>query len=131
MLRGLYHKANKYLTEDTMIFPCGMSRSGTTLLATVLDSHSQVSLGYELIPPKLPSPRQLMSIVEAALILCNNDVEKCGAELRSTGKKDIGLFVIRAFRARLSYEDIFTILNELQTEGLKEISSFTQRLKVT
>ena len=69
-----------------MIFPCGMSRSGTTLLATVLDSHSQVSLGYELIPPKLPSPRQLMSIVEDTLVLCNNDVEKCGAELR-TGKR--------------------------------------------
>jgi len=45
MLCGLYHKANKYLTEDTMIFPCGVSRSGSTLLAIVLDSHSQVSLG--------------------------------------------------------------------------------------
>jgi len=123
-------KPDNHLTKDTMIFPSGMSRSGTTLLATVLDSHSQVSLGYELIPPKLPAPMQLKRIVEECLILCNNDMDKCGAELRSTGRKDVGLFVIRAFRAGLSSEDLVAILNELKAEGLKDISSFPQRLEV-
>ena len=35
-------------------FVCGYSRSGTTLLATILDSHPRISMGYELVPTGLP-----------------------------------------------------------------------------
>ena len=32
------------------VFTFGISRSGTTLLTTILDSHPDVSMGYELLP---------------------------------------------------------------------------------
>jgi hypothetical protein len=35
-------------------FVCGYSRSGTTLLGTILDSHPSISMGYELMPVGLP-----------------------------------------------------------------------------
>ena len=34
------------------VFACGMSRSGTTLLTTILDSHPEISMGYELLAPR-------------------------------------------------------------------------------
>ena len=48
-------------------FVCGYSRSGTTLLATILDSHPQISMGYELVPSGLPAaaPRRRRCVREA------------------------------------------------------------------
>ena len=37
------------------IHVCGMSRSGTTLLTSMLDAHPGISMGYELLPAGLPA----------------------------------------------------------------------------
>lgn len=118
------------LEESAMLFPCGMSRSGTTLLTTVLDSHSQISLGYELIPPKLPGPLVLKQALEEGMNLCNGDFEKCGTALRNSGKKDLGLFMTRCYRAGIALDDLREILSKMHKEGLKEISTFKERLAI-
>ncbi len=127
---NILQRKNSALAEDLMVFPCGMSRSGTTLLATVLDSHSQISLGYELIPPKLPGPSTLIEALEEGLNLSNGDFEKCGTALRDSGEKSIGLFMTRSYRAGISAGELRNILKEMQEKGLHTISSFKERLYV-
>ncbi len=118
------------LEKSAMLFPCGMSRSGTTLLTTILDSHSQISLGYELIPPKLPGPTILKQALEEGLSLCNGDFGKCGTALRNSGKKDLGLFMTRCYRAGIALDELREILSKMHKEGLKEISTFKERLAI-
>ena len=121
---------NKPLTTQPMLFPCGMSRSGTTLLTTVLDSHSQIALGYELIPPRLPSPGQIKVLLEKALAECGGDFGKCGRVLRHAGQEDTGLFITRSFRTGISVEDLFEVLKGMEREGLKETVDLRDRLAV-
>ncbi len=121
--------SNKIISEEPLIFPCGMSRSGTTLLTTILDSHSQVSLGYELIPPKIPGPEMLKQLLKEGLILSEGSFEKCGKALNA-GQNDVGLFFTRCHRASISLEDLRQILDTLQKEGYTTISSLRERLEV-
>lgn len=119
---------DKPLTTQPMLFPCGMSRSGTTLLTTVLDSHSQIALGYELIPPRLPSPGQIRLFLEKALAECGGDFGKCGRVLRHAGQEDIGLFITRSFRTGISVDDFFEVLKDMEREGSKETVNLRDRL---
>jgi hypothetical protein len=107
-----------------------MSRSGTTLLSTILDSHSQVSMGYELIPPKLPSPSHLSVCLEKGLALAGNDLAKCGRSLRKTSFSKEGLFFTRCYRAGLEADDLKAILQQMQTGQSTPISTLKQRLEV-
>src|SRR5688500_6321067 len=91
--------------SSPMLFPCGMSRSGTTLLATVLDAHSQVSMGYELIPPVLPSPVELAAALERGLELSGGDFAAAGKALRKAGEDQAGLFMTRCYRAGIDADD--------------------------
>ncbi|MDA0802452.1 MAG: sulfotransferase [Planctomycetota bacterium] len=113
-----------------MLFPCGMSRSGTTLLATVLDSHSQVSLGYELIPPALPGPAELLAALDRGLKLSDGDFSTAGKALRKSGENDAGLFITRCCRAGIDADDTRRILTGLRDEGLTRIATFRERLTV-
>lgn len=118
------------INKTPMLFPCGMSRSGTTLLTTVLDSHSQIALGYELIPSGLPAPNVIKVLLKKALAECAGDLAKCGRVLREAGHKGIGLFITRSFRAGLSLEEIFEILQDMDKEGLRETINLRDRLAV-
>lgn len=118
------------IDSQPMIFPCGMSRSGTTLLATVLDAHSQVSLGYELIPPALPGPAELSAALERGMKLADGDFANAGKALRKAGENDAGLFLTRCCRAGINADDTRRILQQLQNDGLTKIASFRERLFV-
>lgn len=48
------------------VYPCGMFRSGTTLLATTLDSHPRISMAYELIPARVPPIPELIELIQTA-----------------------------------------------------------------
>ncbi len=55
------------------IFACGMSRSGTTLLTTILDSHPDISMGYELLPVDLPAVADTIKLLDSAIKDCKDD----------------------------------------------------------
>ena len=116
------------ISTEPMIFPCGMSRSGTTLLATILDSHSRVSMAYELIPPPLPGPRALLAVLERGLELADNDLGMCGKQLRKIGDAQEGLFFARCHRAGLDADELRTVLGKLVEQGQGEIATFRDRL---
>lgn len=118
------------VSTDSLIFPCGMSRSGTTLLATILDSHSQVSMGYELIPPEMSGGVELLKYLEYGLELCNSDFSTCGRLLRDSGYPNEGLFFTRCYRAGVDEQDLKILLLQMQDRGLVKITTFRQRLEV-
>jgi hypothetical protein len=118
------------IDSQPMLFPCGMSRSGTTLLATVLDSHSQVSLGYELIPPALPGPAELLAALNRGLKLSDDDFAAAGKALRKAGEDEAGLFITRCCRAGINAEETRTVLSALANDGLTKIATFRERLMV-
>lgn len=122
--------SGKQYNRTPMLFTCGMSRSGTTLLTTVLDSHSQIGLGYELIPPRLPAPNQIKVLLEKALLECGGDFERCGQVLRQAGHKDIGLLITRSLRTGLSLENFLEVLDDMEREGLRETVILRDRLVV-
>ncbi len=118
------------ITNDPMIFICGVSRSGTTLLATIIDSHSKASIGYELIPGKIVSLSELESLTKSQLSSCKNDLAYCGRAIRSTGYRDLGTFIIRCQRAGITTESFLEVLREFQDEGIKKITSLYERLYI-
>lgn len=109
-----------------------MSRSGTTLLTTVLDSHSDISLGYELLPVDLPSPRiMIVNLEEAALELGKKELVPIGKILKNKGLNAEGLFAIRVARSGIEYEDYMDLLNQLIDKGYGKTESIIDRFKIS
>lgn len=123
-------KTNMPISENRMVFPCGMSRSGTTLLTTIIDSHSMISLGYELIPPVLPGPIDLLKILEHGEKLSCHDFSQCGQMLRREGAKKEGLFFTRSYRAGINALEIKEMLSKMHNKGFESIGTFRERLEV-
>jgi hypothetical protein len=75
-------------------FVCGYSRSGTTLLATILDSHPRISMGYELVPTGLPPLPAALEHLRRAL--AEDETDPAAVLRRDPATADLGLFVIHA-----------------------------------
>ncbi len=116
------------ISENAMVFPCGMSRTGTTLLTTVLDSHPDVSLGYELIPTPQDGPETLLGYLSETCP--QEDLVALGRRLRAEGRRAEGLFFVRAHRAGLAAGQTAEVLRSLLDQGLKRIQSLSERLIV-
>lgn len=48
------------------VIACGYSRSGTTLLTTILDAHPSVAMGYEILPNPLPPLVESVALLDRA-----------------------------------------------------------------
>ncbi len=118
------------LTTDPMIFPCGMSRSGTTLLTTILDSHSGMSLGYELIPSPFLYQDATVKEVMDILNCCEGDLDRCKKELNRTGRRELSLFVKRYQRAGLDAEDFSNCLSDMTQISFGQTLSIDERLYI-
>jgi hypothetical protein len=117
------------LSCDPLVFPCGLSRSGTTLLATILDSHRDISLGYELIPPWMPAPLELLALLDEGIRLAGS-AESAGKALRSAGHPEMGKFIMRCFRAGLTEADLRDVMGALAQEGCPAIETIEERLRI-
>src|SRR5687768_1838682 len=120
----------KPLESLPMLFVCGMSRCGTTLLATVFDSHPRITMGYELIPPPLPSPADLLKALDRGIELAQEDFQVTGKALRAGGDREIGLFFTRCKRAGLDERQTRSALEDLHQRGIGPIESLEDRLTV-
>jgi len=116
------------LSESPAVFPCGMSRSGTTLVATILDSHPRISMGYELIPPPVASPAVLLQALDQGLDMSGGDFRKCGGALRKAGRRQIGLFLARCQRTGIAVDELRYLFQSLDDEGLRCIMLIRDRL---
>lgn len=118
------------ISEDSMILVGGMSRSGTTLVTTILDSHHDISCGAELLPPEIPSISDALHTLDSALQATNNDFSEVGRYLRKQGRRELGLFLVRCHRAGLTYQEVRDTLVELQTQCPNGVKRLGERILV-
>jgi hypothetical protein len=117
------------LSSDPLVFPCGLSRSGTTLLTTILDSHRDISLGYELIPPWMPAPTELLALLDEGIALAGS-AEAAGKALRRAGHPEMAKFITRCFRAGLTDADLRAVMATLAQEGCAAVETLEERLRI-
>ena len=117
------------ITKTPVLFPCGMSRSGTTLLTTILDSHPAISLGYELIPPPgLQMQPLLAGLTETEA--SEDDLKAALETLRKSSATDRNTeqFLNHCVRAGINRNELQLLLNELLKSGFREIRTLRDRL---
>lgn len=96
------------------IFVRGISRSGGTLMCTLLDAHGDIAMSYELYPNLLETE----STVDLEAVATSMAVARRSGDIRacapSTG---FATFVLRCARGGLSYADVAELLRQLCREG--------------
>lgn len=108
-----------------------MSRSGTTLLTTILDSHPDVAMGYEMLPAGLPCSTEMISLLEPLIEAEGDDGEPCGSVLRSRGHKPFGTFVKRCARTAVHPSELVGVLRDLARDGVDEFETLPQRIRIS
>ncbi len=101
-------------------FVCGYSRSGTTLLATILDSHPRISMGYELVPGGLPALPVAAALLRRAL--AEDPADPAAVLRREPATADLGLFTIHAGWALVGPEELAALLEAEAAAGRGDAS---------
>ncbi len=113
------------------VLACGMSRSGTTLLTTILDSHPEISMGYELLPVNLPSVCETVSLREKVIRDCDGDSEAGGDALRAGGYKPLGTFVKRCARTLTTAAELKGICEKMVQDGYRSFDGIEMRTRLS
>jgi hypothetical protein len=109
------------------IYVVGLSRSGTTLLTTILDSHSDISMGYELIPPKLGSLKEVVTSIKNAQnngAITAREVSKLLPEQCSNG---CGVFIKRSARALITPDLLVEVLQNFSCKNTDNPKTISER----
>lgn len=121
------------ITNEPMVFVCGLSRSGTTLLATALDAHPRIAMGYELLPPPIPDMANALDTFERTLQLTNGDLRQSVRVLRGPhpAAEKLGQWFMRCHRAGLDAGEIRDALRIGATSGRQSrCETFRERLSL-
>jgi hypothetical protein len=106
------------------VFACGYSRSGTTLLTTILDSHPAIAMGYELMPLGMPPLAEAIEAIEGA----QGDPAEV---LRSDpATKSLGVFLVHCRQARVEPDEAVEVLRTLGDAGMRRIRGLRDRVRV-
>lgn len=98
-------------SSSKSIFVHGMSRSGTTLLCSVLNSHPDIAMGYELYPSLLSkNNKTYYDCLEILFYLRNLDPTNIFNELHALGLEKISRFAACVGHSGLSVSDIADVL---------------------
>jgi hypothetical protein len=113
------------------VFVCGMSRSGTTLLTTILDSHPQVSMGYELLPVDLPTAENIIELIVSAQARAGDSTDRVIELLDRDGHQSLSNFVMRCDRALVSPDELISICRGFITEGVTNFEGPHMRIRLS
>lgn len=113
------------------VFVVGMSRSGTTLLATVLDAHPNVSMAYELLPGGLPPASRCADLLDAALQAVGNDDREVAQHLRTVDAGSLATFVRRAARTLVPPDHLAELFREYATNVEHALDSIQGRAHIS
>jgi hypothetical protein len=118
---------NVTISEDPMIFPCGVSRSGTTLLSALLDAHSQVFMGYEM---DFKGVRRVSYIRNQLLKVQPDakDLKHAGSILRKQGKIDLGKWISRCHRLGIEYDELLREIEAHENDHKDSLRGIVNKL---
>jgi hypothetical protein len=128
LLGALFSRPPRPITHDQAVFVCGMSRSGTTLLAAAMDAHPRLAMGYELIPPPLSGPDELLQALDQALDRADGDFRLAGGQYRRAGEDQMGLFLARCHRVGLTPDQLRHAVHAWTRETPGPAHTFPSRL---
>src|SRR5687767_8299244 len=97
------------------IFVRGMSRSGGTLLVTLLDTHPQIAMSYELYPGLLETELSQKQLADLGRKLSRAWSQKLS--LVSAPSKDFRTFISRAERGGVKHKRLGELLTEHSRSG--------------
>jgi hypothetical protein len=97
------------------IFVRGLSRSGGTLVVTLLDAHRDVAMSYELYPNLLEIDD---NVDETALATTMDAADNLRAAQKRAPTDRFGLFVVRCERGGLDNREFAAALRTVLAEGL-------------
>lgn len=115
------------MPENAPVFVRGYSRSGGTLLVTILDAHPDLAMSYELYPNLLESESGSIDDLEAVVNLLTKakSVKQAGRKIK---EKSLRTFVLRCDRGGLDNRELAELLELHLGEGL-DFSSSERRLR--
>ena len=100
---------------ETPVFVRGLSRSGGTMLVTLLDAHPAISMAYELYPNLLSSDDDAWSATEMLKLLTEFPWSEA---LKKLQPNKIGIYLARCDRGGLSPDQVIDILRKFISDGL-------------
>lgn len=118
------------VSEDPIVLVGGMSRSGTTLLTTVLDAHPDIACGAELLPPRFSCLTEVLDQMDSGLDATGGDFSAVGRYLRHQGDRELGLFLTRCYRAGLTQEEVSKALSQVAQTVPGPVDSLGKSLKL-
>ncbi len=110
------------------LYVSGPSRSGTTLLAAVLDAHPRVHMGYELIPPPGLEVARLADQVESLAGQGARWPRAIGNRVRDRATAEIGQFVKRTARAGAGADSLVAALRRFAAEVAEVTTKMDDRV---
>jgi hypothetical protein len=115
------------MSKSGPVFIRGYSRSGGTLMVTILDAHPQIAMSYELYPHLLSSSSGAHINIDSLIKTLNT-----AKNIKSAGKKiddrNLRTFILRAARGNLNNRDLARLLKIHVDDGM-DFSDTRGRLK--
>lgn len=110
------------MEQDSPIFVRGLSRSGGTLMVTMLDAHPDIAMSYELYPNLLEPDKgdeiELDEIIKT--MSASRNLNKAAKKIANRG---LYTFFIRCGRGGLTTDDIVDLLNRHKNKGYRFIET--------
>ena len=119
--------STKIISDKPMLFPCGVSRSGTTLLSAILDAHSQVCMGYEMMFKSISGVGYIIEHMERIRLESDN-LKKAGSLLRKQGHTEVGKWISRCHRLDFNFDELVAVLHDYQNEYGDSLVKMRSRL---
>lgn len=127
--------------ENQTILVNGMSRSGTTLLVTLLDAHPDIAMCYDVVPGELSLgldeaitqfKAQIASIGQERLSDINNleDINRLRAALSDCNLDKLAWTLVACRRSGITPVEFAASMEECRTEGLARLKTPEDRLLV-
>ncbi|MBO6514416.1 MAG: sulfotransferase [Phycisphaerales bacterium] len=113
--------------QPQLLLVQGMSRSGTTLLTTMLDAHPCIAMGYELLPTELPPLADFAQLLDRSWNESNQSPRKAGNLLKQWGYPEAGVFSKRASRALVDPAELAEIIRIAVSNGMTTCATLQDR----
>lgn len=96
----------------------------------MLDAHSSIAMGYELLPGTLPPLIELAEVLDRAWEESKHSPRRAGNLIKQWGHPEAGVFAKRASRALVDPPELAQILRSFADDGHSDCKTTAQRFEL-